>query len=157
MKLSLLLALASLFAVSCAAPEASSDDARRSLGTAEDRAAVERAVLDYVEGIYEAQPERIARSVHPELAKFGFWRESASDPYQGMPMTFEALHDLAGSWNADGSRADESSPKEVVVLDVLDQIAVAKLTAAWGVDYMNLAKVDGRWQIRQVIWQSLSE
>ena len=37
-----------------------------------DRAAVERAALDYVEGVYEVKPELIERSVHPDLAKVGF-------------------------------------------------------------------------------------
>ena len=37
-----------------------------------DTKGVEAAVLDYVEGVYDADVERIKRSVHPELAKFGF-------------------------------------------------------------------------------------
>jgi hypothetical protein len=43
--------------------------------------------------------------------------------------------------------------KEVVVLDVLDKTASAKLVADWGVDYMHLAKVDGRWMIKNILWQ----
>ncbi|MDH3628431.1 MAG: nuclear transport factor 2 family protein [Acidobacteriota bacterium] len=43
----------------------------------EDHAGVERAVLDYVEGLYELKPELIKRSVHPDLQKFGFARRSA--------------------------------------------------------------------------------
>jgi hypothetical protein len=41
----------------------------------DDREAMRQAVLDYVEGIYEVQPERIERSVSRELAKVGYWRE----------------------------------------------------------------------------------
>ncbi|HXG68415.1 MAG TPA: nuclear transport factor 2 family protein [Blastocatellia bacterium] len=33
----------------------------------EDREAVKQAVLDYVEGIYEVDPARIERSVHPDI------------------------------------------------------------------------------------------
>ena len=44
--------------------------------------------------------------------------------------------------------------KEVAVLDVLDQTAVAKVTANWGIDYMLLAKFEGRWKITQILWQS---
>ena len=39
-------------------------------------------------------------------------------------------------------------------MDVLDKTAVAKLTAFWGIDYFQLEKNDGIWQIRHVIWQS---
>jgi hypothetical protein len=40
------------------------------------------------------------------------------------------------------------------VLEVLDQTAVAKVTASWGIDYMLLGKYDGAWKISQILWQS---
>jgi hypothetical protein len=40
------------------------------------------------------------------------------------------------------------------VLDVLDQTASAKIVAMWGIDYMHLAKYDGRWQIINIVWQA---
>ena len=40
--------------------------------TAEDRAGVERAALDYLEGFYEGSTEKIRRGVHPDVLKFGF-------------------------------------------------------------------------------------
>ena len=118
-----------------------------------DREAVEAAVLDYVEGIYEVQPERIERSVHPDLKKYGFWREDPKQPYQGSAMTYERLVKLAGEYNVDG-RVPADAPKKVEVLDLLDQTAAAKLTASWGIDYMQLAKYEGRWKIVHVLWQS---
>ena len=67
-------------------------------------------------------------------------------------MTYDQLVRLAGNWNKDKKR--DTSIKVVAVLDVLDQTAVAKVTAAWGVDYMQLAKFEGRWKIVQILWQS---
>jgi hypothetical protein len=69
-----------------------------------------------------------------------------------MPMTYEQLVKLAGSWNKDGKR--DTTIKEVDVLEVLDQTAVAKVTAMWGIDYMLLGKYDGKWKIVQILWQS---
>jgi hypothetical protein len=120
----------------------------------EDRAAVERAVLDYVEGVYEVKPELIERSVHPDLKKYGFWRESADQPYEGMAMTHAQLVELAANYNKDGKRCPPGSPKVIELLDVMDQTAAIKLTAAWGVDYMQLAKYEGKWKILHVLWQS---
>ncbi len=116
-------------------------------------AAVERAVLDYCEAFYEVKPEYIERSVHPELHKFGFGRRSPDQAYQKIPMNYTQLIDLAKRWNKDGTKAT-GAPKKVEVLDVLDQIACAKLTAAWGIDYLLLGKYDGKWKIEQVIWQT---
>src|SRR5918999_6552841 len=117
-----------------------------------DRDAVRQAALDYVEGIYNVQPERIQRSVHPTLVKRGFYKKDAAAPYVEMPMTYEQLVRLAANWNKDGKR--DTTRKDVAVLDVLDQTAVAKVTAMWGIDYMLLGRFDGRWKIVQILWQS---
>ena len=117
-----------------------------------DREAVRLAALDYVEGVYNVQPERIERSVHPSLVKRGFYKDTAAGPYNESPMTYEQLVRLAGNWNKEGKR--DTSIKEVAVLDVLDQTAVAKVTAQWGIDYMLLARYGDRWKITQILWQS---
>jgi Putative lumazine-binding len=120
--------------------------------SAADKEAVRLAALDYLEAIYNVQPERIERSVHTTLVKRGFYKKDASTPYVEMPMTYEQLVKLAGNWNKDGKR--DTSIKEVAVLDVLDQTAIAKVTASWGIDHMLLGKYDGRWKIVQILWQS---
>jgi hypothetical protein len=119
---------------------------------AQERDAVRQAALDYVEGIYNVRPDQIERSVHPSLVKRGFYKKDATTPYVEMPMTYEQLVKLAASWNKDGKR--DTSIKDVVVLDVLDQTAVAKITASWGIDYMLLGQYEGRWKITQILWQS---
>jgi hypothetical protein len=118
-----------------------------------DRAAVEQAALDYVEGLYNADPARIERSVHPQLTKRGFWRNNATLPWGPQEtMTYEQLVTLAKTWNADKKR--DTSIKKIDVFDVLDQTATAKTTAMWGVDYLHLAKYDGRWKIINIVWQA---
>lgn len=117
-----------------------------------EKEAVRQAALDYLEGIYNVQPERIERSVHPTLAKRGFYKKDATAPYVESPMTYEQLVKLAGSWNKDGKR--DTALREIAILDVLDQTAVVKLTASWGIDYMFLGKFDGKWKITQILWQS---
>jgi hypothetical protein len=119
-----------------------------------DREAVRQAALDYVEGIYNVEPSRIERSVHPKLAKLGFYRPPADDAYRpGSAMTFERLVEVAKNYNKEG-KLRKDAPKEVTILDLLDQTASVKLVAEWGVDYMHLAKFDGKWMIVNVIWQS---
>jgi hypothetical protein len=119
-----------------------------------DREAVRQAALDYVEGVYNVDPSRIERSVHPKLAKVGFYRPPADDAYRpGSAMTFERLVEVAKNYNKEG-KLPKDAPKEVTILDVLDQTASVKLVAEWGVDYMHLAKFDGKWMIVNVLWQS---
>jgi len=118
-----------------------------------EKEAVKQAVLDYVEGIYEVDHKRIERSVHPELAKRGFFVKKGETAYTGTPMTFAQLVELAKTYNK-GGRVPKDAPKEVVIYDVLDQTASAKLTAVWGIDYMHLAKYDGKWMIVNILWQT---
>jgi hypothetical protein len=119
-----------------------------------DRAAVRQAVLDYVEGIYNVEPSRIERSVHPKLAKLGFYRAKNDPAYRaGSAMTFERLVEVAKNYNKEG-KLPKDAPKEIVIFDVLDQTATAKLVSEWGIDYMHLAKFDGKWMIVNVLWQS---
>jgi len=119
----------------------------------EDRKAVERAVLDYVEAVEQGKPELMERSVHQGLHKFGFHRQEAGAEYREIPMTYEQLVELAGKYKQAG-RVPDDAEHEVELFEVLDKTASAKLTAFWGVDYMHLAKYEGKWKIVQVLWQS---
>lgn len=122
--------------------------------TPADREQVYAAIEDYVDGLYLVQPDRIKRSVHPNLTKKGFWRQPDKTAYEKESiMTFDQLVDLAGRWNAKGT-LPKDAPRIIEVFDVLDQTASAKLTAHWGIDYFQLAKYDGKWLIVNIVWQA---
>lgn len=120
-----------------------------------DRKAVEAAVLDYVEGFYLVQPDRIERSVSRSLSKVGYVH--SKEGYREIARTYEQLHTGSKRYNAKGHINLKTASKEIEILDILDQIAVVKLSAEWGVDYLNLAKKEGRWMIVKVIWQTYPE
>ena len=122
--------------------------------SAEDRAGVERAALDYLEGFYEGSTEKIERGVHPEVLKFGFYRPEPGADYQRVPMSFQGMLDFATNVKETSDFPGADAPKRVELLDVLDQTAVAKVHAWWGTDYLTMAKYEGEWKIVQVLWQS---
>ena len=126
------------------------DESEVPLRTADEQAVYD-AVLDYVDAIYLVEPARIERSVHRDLRKHGYMRRGES--WGDTPMSWQQLHDLAGSYNT-GGRIGADAPKEITVFDVLDKTASAKLVADWGVDYFHLVEEDGRWQIINVLWQT---
>ncbi|MCA1565117.1 MAG: nuclear transport factor 2 family protein [Acidobacteria bacterium] len=143
-KLFLVIAVLALLPASIAAQQQGADA---------EREAVKQAVLDYVEGIYTVDASRIERSVHPELAKRGFFVKRGETAYSSDVMTFQQLVELAKTYNKNG-RVPKDAPKEVVIFDVSDQTASAKLTAVWGIDYIHLAKYDGKWKFVNVLWQT---
>lgn len=119
-----------------------------------DRAAVRAAVLDYVDGFYEGDTTRLVRSVRPEVTKYGFFVPRNKSAYEGEAMPWSEFISYAKSVKARNKAPDPKWPKQIDLLDVADQTASAKLTAWWGIDYLHLAKYDGRWMIVHVLWQS---
>ena len=119
-----------------------------------DREGVRRAVLDYVEGFYEGDSTKHIRSIRPEVFKYGFFIPRDSSKYQGQQMTWPAFHNYTRGIRANNRQAPATAPREIVIYDVLDQTASAKLTASWGVDYLLLAKYDGKWMVTHVLWQT---
>ncbi|WP_350284440.1 nuclear transport factor 2 family protein [uncultured Croceitalea sp.] len=116
---------------------------------------VKAACLDYLNTFYKADTTLAYRSVHKSVRKTGFYfKEDKQEYSQQLEMPFNDLVSLAKTWNKDGNRTDASSPKEVLVFEVSDQTASAKVTAVWGIDYLSLMKVDGKWMIVNVLWQS---
>jgi hypothetical protein len=127
--------------------------AARPTAQGDDRAAVRRAVLDYVEGFYEGDTAKLARSVWPEVRKYGYARSSGG--YRGMAMPFPTgFVAYADGVRTGRHKTPPGARKDVTLFDVQDQTASAKLTAWWGTDYLLLAKEGGRWQITHVLWQS---
>lgn len=119
--------------------------------TNSDREAIERAVLDYAESYYEVKPEYVERSIHQDLAKIGYVAQDRE--WATHPMDYDGFMKMV-TWHADNGRTPAPGPKEVVVLDAMDQTALVQLTGSWGIDYMQLARFDGKWMTRHVVWQS---
>lgn len=116
------------------------------------------AILDYVDGLYEADSTKIERSVHPDLHKRGYWFDSKKNVYHdNLDMTYDQLVNLSARWNASGKRANADSPKVIEIYDINDRTASGKLIAEWGMDYFQLAKFEDKWMIMNVLWQSLPE
>jgi len=122
--------------------------------SAADREGVRLAVLDYVEGFYQGDTARLVRSVSPEVRKYGYDRATPGGPYVGEAMPFRDFLAYANRIRTGRSRTPANAAKDIVLFDVQDQTASAKLTAWWGTDYLLLAKDHGRWLILQVLWQS---
>ena len=121
-------------------------------GKAEDREAVRRAVLDYVEGFYEGDTTKLVRSVLPTVYKYGYSKRG--ETYAGSQMQWAGFMSYANGIKAGRNKTPANAPKEITLFEVQDQTASAKLTAWWGIDYLLVAKHDGRWMITHVMWQS---
>ncbi|MGH9832826.1 MAG: nuclear transport factor 2 family protein [Blastocatellia bacterium] len=115
-------------------------------------AAIKQTALDYIEGYYEGNAERMERALHPDLAK----RIVHTDPRSGR----SRLDQMSAMSLVQGTRARASRPtpkdqrqNDVTVLDVFGNTASVKIVATDWIDYLHVAKFNGRWVIVNVLWE----
>jgi hypothetical protein len=126
---------------------------RQSLAqAAADSAGIRAAALDYIEGWYEGNAERMERALHPELAK----RIVNTDPRNGRSsLGQQGAMTLVNNTKA---RRGKETPmdqrrKDVRILDIFGNMASVRIDAATWVDYLQVAKWNGRWVIVNVLWE----
>ncbi len=124
--------------------------------SAADSGAIRAAALDYVEGWYEGNHQRMARAVHPELVKRIVVSDTATKQSVIQNMGATAL--VNGTRHGYGKKTPkERQEKQVTILDVFGNAASAKAVMADWIDYMQLARVNGRWVIVNVLWEEKPE
>jgi hypothetical protein len=118
--------------------------------SADDKRAIEKAILNYVEAFYEADTSKAYESVAPYIAKRGYYTQNGE--LKEATMSFEQLINLSKRWK-ENQNITADSPKKITVFEILDKTASAKVEAKWGTDYFHLGKVNGKWIIINVLWQ----
>jgi hypothetical protein len=120
--------------------------------TAADSGAIRATALDYAEGWYEGNADRMARALHPELVKRIVVRDTATGKTMVQGMGASVL--VNSTRHGYGKETPkERQQKDVTILDIFGNAASAKAEMADWVDYMQLGKVDGRWVIVNVLWE----
>lgn len=120
-----------------------------------EAAAIKQAALDYIEGWYNGDAERMERALHPELAK----RIVNTDPKSGRSRLdqMSALSLVQGTRRRAGQPAPKEQQKDVTILDVFGGAASVKIVASDWIDYLHLGKFNGRWVIVNVLWELKQE
>ena len=120
--------------------------------TAADSAAIRTTALDYIDGWWEGSAERMERAVHPDLAK----RIINTDARGRAVLGHQSAMTLVQNTRRGGGR--ETPPAErrsdVRILDVFGNTASVRVDAGAWVDYMHIAKWNGRWVIINVLWEN---
>jgi Putative lumazine-binding len=120
--------------------------------TAADSSAIRATALDYVEGWYEGNPERMGRALHPELVKRIVVSDTATKRSVLESMGASALvNGTRHGWGKETPKARQQ--KDVTILDIFNNAASVKAVMADWIDYLQIAKVDGRWVIVNVLWE----
>lgn len=119
--------------------------------TKPDAELIKQTALDYIEGWYAGDAERMERALHPELAK----RIVRTDPKGRSSLGHMGAMQLVQYTRVSDGREipKDKQQKDVTVLDVFGNAASAKIIATDWIDYLHLAKWNGRWVIINVLWE----
>ena len=120
--------------------------------TPADTTAIRATALNYVEGWYDGNADRMAKALHPELVKRIVVRDTTTGKtmVQGMG-TSVLVNSTRHGYGKETPK--ERQQKDVSVLDIFGNAASVKAIMADWIDYMHMAKVDGRWVIVNVLWE----
>jgi hypothetical protein len=121
-----------------------------------DSEAIKATALDYIEGWYTGDAERMERALHPELAKRMVYIDSSDGTSKLHQMGTDQL--VGATRAGHGKQVPEAERRmDVTILDIYENAASVKVVARDWVDYLHVAKFNDRWVIINVLWEMTPE
>lgn len=113
--------------------------------------AIRHSALEFEEAWYAGDAQRMAAVLHPSFTM----RHVGTDASTGRStldqnVGAEALVELTRQGHGEVPVAMQRH--DVTVLDVYANAATAKIATWYGVDYLQLARWNGRWLVMSVVW-----
>ena len=119
----------------------------------EDLAAIRQAALDYAQGWYEGDAERMRRCLHPELAKRAILRDPQTGQERFSHLGQQRMVEKTEQGGGSEEVPADKRTYDVMILDVCGDIASARADTTEYVDYLHLARSQGKWLIMNVLWR----
>lgn len=116
-----------------------------------DKQAITQTALDYVEGWYEGNAERMERALHPDLAKRVVFRDERGRSRLDQMSAMGLVQGVKRGGGKDTPK--EQQQKDITILDVFENAASVKAIMSGWIDYMHMSKINGRWVIVNVLWE----
>ena len=115
--------------------------------------AIHGTCLDYIEGWYTADPDRMARCLHPDFDKRGMVRrflDTRAEFFALQPLTTSAM--IRFTELGLGKSDPDNRPIEITILDATHHLASVKVVGNGFVDHLHLMKFPDGWKLVQSSW-----
>lgn len=111
--------------------------------------AIEKAARDYYEGWFEGDSDRLARCLHPKLAK-----RNVDQPHREDSPIDENDWDsmVNGAREGRGTR-HRGTPFEITILDTTANMASVRVEGGPYIDLLHVARFGDNWRIVNVLWE----
>jgi hypothetical protein len=115
----------------------------------DDREAILASAIDYIESWLDGDADRMARCLHPDLAKRSPDRDADATGCTIETMTRDEMVTATG----EGRGTRYARPYEVAILDAFGDIAAVRVLSSVYMDYLHVARCRDRWLLVNVLWQ----
>ena len=121
--------------------------------TERDTLLIKETALNYIEGLYTNNYERMEKALHPELAKRVINKDE-NENYRLSNMGYSELIYYSKTWKPKFENPKEEFNADIVIFDISYDIATIKVTQNKYkfFDYIHLGKIDGEWKIINLLW-----
>lgn len=118
-----------------------------------DSIEIKKIALGYLIALQQLNPELIDTVLNDSLNKvtIGYNRDTRAE--YARRTTKRQMLKFAATWNKANNKFPPKPNNQVIILDIYNRIATVKLISDNWVEYLQLIKLDGNWDIINLIWQ----
>lgn len=116
-----------------------------------DTILIKQAAMDYIEGAYSGNVDRMINAIHPELQKVIPVPLPKSQAVILQYSNYSML--VEGTRAAIGNLPEEQWNIDYELLHYDQNIATVRITSVRYQDYCHLANINGTWKIVNVLWR----
>ena len=112
---------------------------------------VTKIALDYIEGWYEANKDRMQNALNPELVKRRFvtqdeiWKVDT-------PIMLQITSEGRGKLED-----PKTGRRDVTILDISQNMASVKIVSEKFIDYLHMIKLNDKWSIVGALWDYIEK
>tara|TARA_R110002072_G_scaffold42064_10_gene117935 strand:- start:75354 stop:76352 length:999 start_codon:yes stop_codon:yes gene_type:complete len=118
-------------------------------------AQIEQIVRDYCVGFYELDGQKVQSTCHTLLSKRVVEQAEPVDIEYLREITYEEIEILGNTFNKEFNFDPETARCEIEIYEVRKNVAAVKMTGTIWFDYIHLLKVNGQWQIVNIMFEGL--
>lgn len=116
--------------------------------------AMEKLVLDYIEGWYNGDVTSMERALHPEyFTKRGIFFDPNENKTVVRLLDAKTMIEYTKRGGGKSFPREKLKKNKIIILDMYKNIATVRAVSTQYIDYLHLAKFKEDWKIINVIWR----
>lgn len=123
------------------------------IASAKDSLEIMKQSLGYLVALQELRPQLMKTVLNDSLNKITIDYDRKERKQYGRATTKNQMMEFAKSWNKSGTKFPPNPKDEIKILDIYDRIANVKIVSDNWVEYLQLIKLDNKWEIMNILWQ----